>query len=634
MEQDTMVFERREEGNLVIEGIPQNIPFSLTNRLLQYRNTRGAIFRDWGPNGEGILIGTRFAEVSQVHWVKKQGGARQQLTFFGESVTGASLCPNPANKTFIFGKDVGGGENFQLFSFNMEDGSYKMLTDGTSRNSFGGWSNKGDKFVFSTNKRNGKDSDFYLMDLADSDNAQLLKEVDGAWWARDWSPDDKYLLLGKYVAVSESYCYLLDIESGETTEINAKETPISYGKVIFNGTGKGLFMVSDEGHEFRKLFYYDLKTKESKLLTNELNWNIEALELSKDGSLLAFTANEDGLRNLYLMDTQTFAYRQLKNLPLGQIYALGFHDDNNQLGMTVNSSKSPSDVYVYDIEKEEAIRWTFAEVGGMNTDSFIEPTLIHYPTFDKVGEEQRKIPAFIYKPKKAGPHPVIINIHGGPESQFVPYFAPTFQYILQELEVAIIGPNVRGSSGYGKEYLSLDNWYLREDSVKDIGALLEWIKEQPDLDEKRVMVSGGSYGGYMVLASLIHYGDKLKGGVDRVGISNFVTFLTNTKEYRRDLRRVEYGDERDPKMRQFLEDISPTNHADKITKPLFIIQGANDPRVPLSEAEQMLERVKENGTPVWYLMAKDEGHGFRKKSNSDYNMAAYMLFIERFLLGG
>ena len=194
-------------------------------------------------------------------------------------------------------------------------------------------------------------------------------------------------------------------------------------------------------------------------------------------------------------------------------------------------------------------------------------------------------------------------------------------------------PNVRGSSGYGKAYLQLDNGYQREDSVKDIGALLDWVARQSELDAERVAVIGGSYGGYMVLASMTHYDDRLRAGIDIVGISNFVTFLENTQDYRRDLRRVEYGDERDPEMRAFLEKISPTTNAGKITKPLFVAQGLNDPRVPASESEQMVEVIRENGGVVWYLLARDEGHGFRKKANRDYYGRAVVLFLQEHLLG-
>ena len=272
-------------------------------------------------------------------------------------------------------------------------------------------------------------------------------------------------------------------------------------------------------------------------------------------------------------------------------------------------------------------------MGGLDTDSFIEPELVHYPTFDKVDGEARKIPAFVYRPRDTeGPVPVVISIHGGPEAQYRPYFSSTYQLWLQKLGVAVIAPNVRGSAGYGKTYVALDNGYKREDSVRDIGALLDWIDTQPDLDGDRVAVFGGSYGGYMVLASAMHFSDRLRAAVDIVGISNFVTFLTNTRDYRRDLRRVEYGDERDPDMRAFLERISPSNNVDKIRVPMLVVQGENDPRVPVTEAEQIVAALREGGKPVWYMNALNEGHGYRKKENRDVFSQVTALFFSRHLL--
>jgi dipeptidyl aminopeptidase/acylaminoacyl peptidase len=233
-------------------------------------------------------------------------------------------------------------------------------------------------------------------------------------------------------------------------------------------------------------------------------------------------------------------------------------------------------------------------------------------------------------PRFKPPYPVLISIHGGPEGQARPFLSAS--YVTNEMGVASVQPNVRGSSGYGKTYLKLDNAMLREDSVKDIGALLDWIAQQPDLDAKRVAVTGGSYGGYMSLATMTHYSDRLKCGIDVVGISNWVTFLKNTQGYRQDLRRVEYGDERDPKMRDFLETISPLNNAAKIKVPVLVVQGKNDPRVPVTESEQMVKKIRDGGGTVWYVMATDEGHGFQKKQNRDYEQWARIVFLQQFLL--
>jgi dipeptidyl aminopeptidase/acylaminoacyl peptidase len=623
--------ERKEIGNLVIENIPE-IPQQLKDRIFQYQSTRSASFQDWLHNDEGILISTRFGETSQFHRVKMPGGSREQVTFFSEPVGGATLCPDKSKNIFLFTKDVGGGEFYQIFSFDMNEGSFKMLTDGKSSNGGISWNNKGDKFSFFSTKRNGADWDIYVADVNNPESAEMVLNEGGAWVTSDWSPDDKSLIVGKYISANESYFYVLDIASKSITQINPSTEKIAYGGALFSGDGKGIFFTSDENSEFQRLRYYDLQSKSITVLTADINWDVEAITLSEQGDNLAFTVNEDGMGKLYLLDTKTMKHNSVPGIPVGQVYGLSFHPDGEKLAFVLNTPQSSGDVYVLNLSDISLEQWTYSETGGLNTSNFVIPELIHYETFDEVDGKPRMIPAFIYKPRVEGPHPVVIDIHGGPEGQAIPYFSPINQYYVNEMGIVIIEPNVRGSTGYGKSYLQLDNGFNRENSVKDIGKLLDWIEKQPDLDAKRVAVTGGSYGGYMVLASMFNYNDRIKCGVDIVGISNFVTFLENTQDYRRDLRRVEYGDERDPEMREFLNSISPTTNAYKITKPLFVVQGFNDPRVPYTEAEQIVDIVRKNDGKVWYLLAKDEGHGFRKKTNRDYYIWSEVLFYENFLL--
>jgi len=623
--------ERKELGNLVIENIPE-IPQQLKDRIFQYQSTRSASFQDWLHNNEGILISTRFGETAQFHKVKMPGGSREQITFFNEPVGGATVCPDKTKNIFLFTKDVGGGEFYQIFSFDLNTGSFKMLTDGKSSNGGVSWNNKGDKFSFFSTKRNGMDWDIYIADINNPENAEMVLSKGGAWGVVDWSPDDNSLIVGNYISANESYLYTFDINTKDLMQINPSPEKISYGGTKFSKDGKGIFFTSDENSEFKRLRYYDIQTKNITILTEDINWDIGAITLSEQGDELAFTVNEGGWDKLYLLDTKSKLYKEIPGMPVGQIYGLSFHPDGKKLALVLNTPQSSGDVYVMNLSNYSLERWTFSETGGLNTSEFVIPELIHYPTFDEVDGKPRMIPAFVYKPKGDGPHPVVIDIHGGPESQATPSFSPINQYYINEMGIAIIEPNVRGSTGYGKSYLQLDNGYNRENTVKDIGALLDWIEKQPDLDAKRVAVNGGSYGGYMVLSSMFNYDDRLKCGVDIVGISNFVTFLNNTEDYRRDLRRVEYGDERDPEMNKFLNSISPTINAHKITKPLFVVQGLNDPRVPYTEAEQIVEIVRKNGGEVWYLLAKDEGHGFRKKSNRDYYIWSEVLFYEKYLL--
>ena len=626
--------ERTEVGNLVMEGMPP-IPEEISERLQQYRNTRSASLQGWLADGSGMLISTRFGDTSQIHRVDRPGGARHQLTFFSEPVGGAAV--NPRHNMILFSRDEGGSEFYQIFAMDLASGRIERLTDGSSRNGAPGWSNDGSRFVYFTTRRNGRDWDVHIMDLSTKISTPVL-EAGGTWFPGPWSPDDSHVLVTRYVSANENHPHILDIESGELTPLGPSETPIAYGAAVWAADGAGLFYSSDENSEFRRLRYRDLKTGATTVITSDIPWDVGSLEISPDRSVLAFTVNADGVDQLHLLDTATLEELTAPKLPNGALYGLDFSPDGAQLGLVLNSSTGPGDVYSVPVDATGAAgpitRWTFSEVGGLDPGSFVSAELIRYPTFDRVepNGEHRTIPAFYYRPQGDGPFPVLIDIHGGPEGQERPTFSPQTQYLVQELGVALLAPNVRGSAGYGKSYLKLDNGQLREDSVQDIGALLDWIEARPELDSDRVAVMGGSYGGYMVLASMVHFNDRLRAGIDIVGISNFVTFLENTKPYRRDLRRVEYGDERDPEMREFLEEISPANHASTITKPLFVIQGLNDPRVPVGEAEQIVEAVRGNDGEVWYLLAKDEGHGFRKKSNRDVMTDAIAHFVKLHLL--
>jgi dipeptidyl aminopeptidase/acylaminoacyl peptidase len=620
--------ERREQGHLQIEGIPE-IPPALAGRLHQYLNTRSAGLEGWIPGGQGLVISTRFGETTQLHIVDQPGGARRQLTFFEEPVAGAAVSPDPAANRLVFSRDVGGSEFYQLFLYDLQTGKYRMLTDGRSRNGSALWSKAGDRFAHQTTQRNGRDWDIHVMDL-NGTSTSVLQES-GLWSPWDWSPDDAKLLVSRYVSINESYPHILDLETGKLAVLEEpikNRGPVAYGGARFDASGTGVYFVSDQDSEFRRLRHRELQTRKVKVLTQDIDWDVEGLELSPDGGTLAITVNEEGYSRLYLLETAT-EKRHSIDLPPGLVGSLKFSPDGRQLGLVLETPRTPGDVYTLDLATHQLVRWTFSEIGGLDSEALVAPELIRYESFDG-----RTIPAFFYRPQGDGPFPVVIDIHGGPESQERPSFNPTIQFYVNELGIAVLAPNVRGSAGYGKSYLLLDNGMKREDSVKDIGALLDWIETQPQLDSDRVAVFGGSYGGYMVLTSMTHYNDRLRAGIEYVGISNFVTFLQNTQDYRRDLRRAEYGDERDPEMRAFLERISPTTNAARITKPLFVAQGLNDPRVPASESEQMVSQIRSNGGNVWYLLATDEGHGFKKKSNRDYFTAASALFLKTYLLDG
>lgn len=619
--------QRVEDGALVLENIPP-IPAELAEQTRRYQQSRSATFQGWLPN-DALLISTRFGETTQIHRVDRPMAARQQLTFFEEPVGSAEVSPD--GRGFLFTKDVGGSEFYQIFWYDLQSGETRLLTDGESRNGSALWSHSGDRFAYSTTARNGRDTDIRLGTLGNG--SRPLLEAEGSWYALDWSPDDGRLLALRYRAISDAEIWIVDTFSGERTPFRPGAQPVGYRDAKFSRDGRGIYYISDEGSEFLTLRFDEFETGSTQLISGTIPWDVSEFALSDDGRYLAFTVNADGSSDLFLQDIGMGGMMPVPEIPPGLAYKLAFSPDGNSLALVLNNARTPSDVYSFEIGQSEMTAWTRSETGGLDASRFTLPSLIRYPTFDLVDGRRRTIPAFYYAPKTPGPHPVLIKIHGGPESQALPLYDPMTEFYLQALGVAVLVPNVRGSAGYGKAYLALDNAEKREDSVKDIGALLDWIATQPKLDAGRVAVAGGSYGGYMVLASMAHYNDRLRCGIDLVGISNFVTFLENTQDYRRALRRAEYGDETDPQMREHLLKISPTNRASEIDKPLFIAQGANDPRVPQSEADQMAGTIRDNGGTVWYLLARDEGHGFKKKTNADAYRNTSVLFLQKFLLG-
>lgn len=619
----------RRIGSLEVHGVP-DIPAALFARQSQYRSVRAARFQGW--LGDGVLITTRFGDTQQLHRVDHPGAARRQMTFFDEPVAEARVPTLAAPGGFVYARDSGGSEFFQLYWFDLADASSRLLTDGRSRYTEVVWSNAGDRFAYTTTERNGRDWDIHVQSR-DGD-VQVALEADGAAWiVQDFAPDDDRLLLMRYASINESYLYELDLRTGTLSPLLQRDVTVAVRQAQYGPGGRRVYFSADLGAEFLRLHELDLDSGRVQVLTAGIAWDVEAFAVSPSGEHLAFTVNEGGFSRLYVWRLPEQTPLALPSMRRGVISELTFHPEGDRIGFSLSLPTAPTDVYSIDLTRRSVSRWTESEVGGLDSDGFVYPELIDYPTFDEVGGEGRRIPAFVYRPKGQGPHPVYISIHGGPEAQYRPYFSAALQYYVGELGMAVIAPNVRGSAGYGKSYLKLDDGRRREDAVRDIGALLDWIETQPDLDPGRVVVSGGSYGGYMVLASLVHYSHRLAAGVERVGISNFVSFLTNTEDYRRELRRAEYGDERDPEMRAFLEAISPLNQVERIDRPLLIFQGANDPRVPAGESEQIHRALRERGVPVWYVLALDEGHGFRKKTNSDYAAAATALFLQRFALG-
>lgn len=616
-----------DTGSVLLDGTPA-VPPELHARLQQYLETRSAWAESISPDGTRLLVTTRFADTAQVHQVAGPLADRQQLTFGEEPVRGAMFYPGDPD-SILYVVDVGGAENYQLYRLDRRTGRSTLLTDGTHRHPGYLFSHDGSRLAYTSNARNGRDIDVWMGDGRGP--GQLLVERSGDWHLLDWSRDGSKILLLEYVSITDSRIHVLDVATREVTRVSPEGTRAADRAAAFDPTGRRAYVASDRGGDFVELYEVDLSAPaaEWRPLTRDIPWNVEDLTLSGDGRTLVFSTNEDGISVLRTMDTRTRRVSVVAGTPRGVIASMRAARDAPVVALSMGTATSPVDAYVLDLRRRRVERWTQSEIGGLDQASFVEPRLIRYPTFDG-----RQIPAFYYPARGVAEGtraPVMVLVHGGPESQSRAYFSPIVQYLASERGVAVLVPNVRGSDGYGKAYLALDDGRLREDSVRDVGAGLDWIAQQAELDAERVAVYGGSYGGYMVLASLVHFGERLRAGVDVVGIANFVTFLENTADYRRDLRRVEYGDESDPEMRAFLAGISPTAHVDRIRSALFVAHGANDPRVPASEAEQIVRAVRAGGHDVWYMLARNEGHGFQRKENRDVFTELAVMFLEHHL---
>lgn len=612
---------------LVADQVP-DIPQEIVDQTRPYMEYRTASFVDWDPKSRAMLISTRFADTSQLHRVAAPMGQREQLTFAGEPVSSARYAPD--GSALLFEKDSGGNEVNQIFA--LEQGQPRMLTDGKSRNTLGPWSSSGKLLAFGSNKRTGLYNDIYLMDPSRPEGAKMLiASTGGGWFPIDFSPDDKQLLVFNYVSVTDNQLYLVDIALGTSRKLTESDKPVAYHGLKFAPDGR-LWAASDDGSDVKRLGFVNLETSLFEPVIDEKIWDITDFDISKDGRWIAFEVNRAGRSLLKFYDMQSGEIRAVEGLPDGVINGVKFAPWGD-LGLTLNSNRTGIDAYSINPDTLAVTRWTRSETGGLDSADNVAPHLVEIESFD--GE---RMSGLLYRPDPArhkGKRPLIINIHGGPEGQATPRFLGRSNYLVNELGVAIFYPNVRGSTGFGKRFVALDNGpWRRENSVLDIGAFLDHLRKDKRIDRNRIAVTGGSYGGYMTLASMLRYGRKLKAGLEVVGISSFVTFLENTQAYRRDLRRVEYGDERIPEQRAKLEEISPLLRASEINIPLMVVTGANDPRVPASEADQIVTAVRANNRPAWHLLAENEGHGFRKKANADYQFWASLLFWQKYLLGG
>lgn len=614
------------------EGVP-SIPNTVATATRPYLEARQAVFLGWDAAGKRALIKTRFGSTDQIHVVARPAGAREQLTFQTEPVPFGTYAPAGAKDPLVVQMDKGGDEFFQLY--RVEDGQLVLLTDGKSRNWFGAWGHNGDVLGYASSRRNGRDMDLYAMNPMDPSSDRLIAKVSGGGWnLTDFSKDGRSALAVNRISINRGVVSEVNLATGVLRQITPSRNTSSFGDARYAADG-GIWVLSDHKSDFVQLGKLDARTGAFTPVSHEPKWDITDYAVAPDGSFVAYVVNDNGVSRLRVMDGSGTRVRTVDGLPNGVLdWSFGRPmqiSSTGEIGLSMSSARVTGDVFSVDPGTLKVTRWTRSEAGGLDLERNSEPELITVKSFD--GTE---ISGFLYRPDPArfnGKRPLIIDIHGGPEGQARPRYLGEENYLINELGIAVFLPNVRGSSGFGKRFLDLDNGpWKREDSVKDIGAFIDALAGDSRLDAARFSVYGFSYGGYMCYASAVHFSAKLKSASCAVGISNFVTFLEHTQPYRQDLRRVEYGDERDAKQRSKLEEISPLHNVADISIPIMVAAGGNDPRVPASEAAQIASAVREHGGTVWYVLATNEGHGFHKRENHDFMFWTQVEFWKQTLL--
>jgi dipeptidyl aminopeptidase/acylaminoacyl peptidase len=599
----------------------------------RYLNIRTAYGASFSPDGTRISFLTDITGVPEVWSVPIDLPATtpwpEQLTFRGERV--ASAMFSPTEEILLVSADTGGKERTQLHTLDADGTAFTALTvQPEVIHQFGGWSPDGTGISYASNERDNRFFDVYERPVDGGEPRRLLQQ-DGTNYAERYSPDGRSVLVARYDSNVRNRLFLVDRTTGEVRALTPEieEGPALHAFSSWAADRRSLYLLSDRGRQFLSLARLDLASGEMRYLRDDAG-GAEWLDVTHDGTRLALVTNEDGYSRLELFDVSGgWEGRQMLKspaLPPGVLSELTWAQDGKRLAFTFNAANYNPDVWVWDVEKEMLWQATRSTTAGIPRESFVSPALVHYPTFD-----EREIPAFLFAPQGGQPRglPVVIYVHGGPESQFRPTFNSVIQYLVAR-GYAVFAPNVRGSTGYGYEYQSLDDVRLRMDSVKDLQYAVRWLVDSGTADAKRIAVMGGSYGGFMVLSSMTTYPDLWAAGVDIVGVANFVTFLENTGPWRRKLREPEYGTlEHD---REFLEQISPINSVDRIAAPLIVIHGANDPRVPLEEAEQIVTAVRKRGLSVEYLVFSDEGHGLVKRANRLVAYPAIARFLDEHLL--
>jgi dipeptidyl aminopeptidase/acylaminoacyl peptidase len=603
----------------------------------RYLNVRSAHGASVGPDGDRLSFLMDTTGVPQVWTLDEPGGWPEQRTFFDDRVTFASWSPE--RPELLVGRDRGGDERETLYRLDAATGEVVDLTQHPdAKHWFGGWSPDGDRFAFASNRRHGAVFDVYVQGRTETGaDAELVHEGDGWLSVSGWSPDGDRLLVTESHSSFDQDVYVLDVATGTRRHLTPHDGDVRHLSANWGPDGEGVYLATDRDGDTLSLSRIDLDTgdhapveaaDDAAALADD-EWNVDGVAVDEESRRLVYSRNVDGYTELgvgELVAPGRLDHFPTPDLPPCVAGGVSFGPDGDRFALTVTLSDDTANVYVVDATTGVAERWTRASTAGIPRDSFVAPELVRYPSFDGL-----EVPAFFSLPEADTGHgetPVVVDVHGGPESQRRPSFGRVKQYLLSR-GYAVFEPNVRGSTGYGKAYTHLDDVDKRMDSVADLQAGVEWLHDHPAVDPDRIAVMGASYGGFMTLAALTTYPDLWAAGVDIVGIANFVTFLENTGDWRRELREAEYGSlETD---REFLESISPVNHVGDVAAPLFVLHGENDPRVPVSEAHRIVEGAREAGVPVRELIFDDEGHGFTKLENRIEAYAAIAEFLDTHL---
>jgi dipeptidyl aminopeptidase/acylaminoacyl peptidase len=609
-------------GSLIYDGIPEAASVEV---LAAYLDAREATPLGFTPKDQ-LLIATRFGDVQQLHLVEHPLGERRQITFVHRAVQQAAFAPDQNRNAFFYVADSPDDARPQIYYQRMGEPRSRRLTDGKSLSGGPVWSNSGREIAFFSKGRDGTSCDIYIVDAEGGALPHLAASGDGAaWYPLDWSPDDRKILIQKHVSEGEDYLYVLDLATGQRREVDPSPSKARIGAARFSRDGTGVYLVSDRDTEYAKLRYVNIFTAEKVDISGRALGDVEQFALSRDGHYLAYVINEGGVGKLNLVDLKTRQDLVPPPMPFaGVIDALSFDREGKRLAFALSAANAPRDAYVLTIESNRLEAWTASEPGPFNPAKFVVPRLTQFPTFDRVDGKSRQVPVYLYEPAGPGPHPVLVVLHGHNE-QFRPRFDPWIGYAVNELGFAVLAPNVRGSAGYGKTYRALDRGTAREDSVKDVGALLVWLGLDPRFDAKHVVVSGTGYGGYLALDALVNYGERLKGAVDFGGITDFVAYM-NTASLKTQARE-EFGDERDPDTRAYLRRISPLFNADRINRPVLIVHGKNDLSIPVEQSDEMVNRLRTRGGTVWYLKATDQGAQFTDRRDRDAYYQAFAQFL-------